>query len=89
MSTSDHPPLDASRRLVHRLLDGEGPRGTEFDACRAVVRADPASESGFQALCMLLEGTLADPRLAIDDTQIVVPLLKALARGDVSPDDFT
>ena len=38
---------------------------------------------------MLLEGTLADPRLAIDDTQIVVPLLKALARGDVSPDDFT
>jgi hypothetical protein len=38
---------------------------------------------------MLLEGALADPRLAIEDAQVVVPLLKALARGDVSPEQLT
>ena len=37
---------------------------------------------------MLLEGALADPGLAIDDAQLVVPLLKGLARGDISPDDI-
>jgi hypothetical protein len=75
--------------VLQRVLDGHRPAGAEFEACRAVVRSEPCSDAGFQALCMLLEGALADPRLAIEDAQVVVPLLKALARGDVSPDQLT
>jgi hypothetical protein len=41
-----------------------------------------------QALCTLLECALADPKLDIDDTQIVVPLLRRLARGAVSVEEL-
>ncbi len=76
------------KELVRRLLDGPQPSGVDFDACRAVLRADPSSDMAFQALCMLLEGALADASLPIDDTQEVVPLLKNLARGTVGPGDL-
>lgn len=89
MSGGDPIALNAARDLLQRLLDGGRPLGAEFDACRAVVRSEPASEAGFRALCMLLEGALADPRLGIEDAQVVVPLLKALARGELSPDQLT
>ena len=89
MSSRDPIAPDAARELLRRLLDGDRPAGAEFDACRAMVRSEPSTEAGFHALCMLLEGALADPRLGIDDAQVLVPVLKALARGDLSPDQLT
>ncbi len=74
--------------LVQRLLDGPLPAGTDFEACRAVLRSEPSSDMAFQALCMLLEGALADASFSIEDTQEVVPLLKNLARGTVEPGDL-
>lgn len=87
---ADEPPeeaIDAYRRLLQRVL-GEGiPRGAEFDACRAVLLRENAGDATTHALCLLLEGALADPDLSIDDTQILVPLLKELARGTVTPEE--
>ena len=71
------------RRLVQRVLTGSIPHGTDFDACRAVLRSQ-GDDDAFQALCLLLEGALADPKLGIDDTHTLVPLLKDLARGTVA-----
>lgn len=88
MNPTEADRLHRERDLVRRLLDGDRPGGPDFDACRAVLQAEPAAETRFRALCMLLEGALADPGLAIDDAQLVVPLLKGLARGDISPDDI-
>ena len=84
----DEPELNAYRELVHRLLEGPLPAGETFDACRAVLRVRPAGEEAFPALCMLLEGALGDARLGIDETQLVVPLLKNLARGTVQPEEL-
>ena len=82
-------PLDAYKELVQRVVDGPVPAGDErFDGCRAVLRLQPDSETAFAALCMLLEGALADPDLSVDDTQTVVPLHKALARGTVRPGEL-
>jgi len=80
--------LEAYRDLVTRILDGTAPPDDELNMCRATVRAAVAvadRQTAMQALCMLLEGALADPSLSIDDTQVLVPLLKALARGRVEP----
>ncbi len=82
----DHD-IDAYRALVHRLLEGPIPEGETFEACRAVLRAGPSTAEAFPALCMLLEGALGDAGLPIDDTQLVVPLLKALARGTLQPEE--
>lgn len=76
--------LEAYRRLVQRLVEGGIPHGREFDACRAVLSSESSGDASIHALCFLLEGALADPALDIDDTQIIVPLLKHLARGTVS-----
>jgi hypothetical protein len=78
----------ACSRLVQRVVRGGIPRGTEFDACRAVLSSTPNHEAGFHALCTLLEGALADPDLDIDDTQILVPLLRQLARGTITVRDL-
>ena len=40
-------------------------------------------ETAFAALFTLLQGALADPFFGIDETQQVVPILKALSRGEV------
>ena len=82
-TSRDH--LETRRRVVRRLLDGPSPAGTDFDACRAVLTADDDTDRRFQALCMLLEGALADARTPVDDAQVIVPLLKDLARGRVTP----
>jgi hypothetical protein len=74
-------------RLVQRLLEGGIPRGGEFDACRAVLSRETVDDFTLQALCTLLEGALADPRLDINDTQTIVPLLKELARRTVTPEE--
>jgi hypothetical protein len=80
--------VDAYRRLVQQLLEGGIPQGEDFDACRAVLRTRPSDDMGFQAVCMLLEGALAEPNLSIDDTQLVVALLKALAAGTLRVEEL-
>jgi len=71
------------RRLVQRILAGGIPEGKDFAACRAVLQTDCDDEVAFAALFTLLQGALADPFFGIDETQQVVPILKALARGEV------
>lgn len=78
--------VQAFRAVVHRLVGGERAVGGELAACRAVLKAGAEPPLTFHALCMLLEGALADPSLPIDDTQLVVALLKHLARGTVTPE---
>jgi len=80
--------LEAYRRMVRDVLEGDRPSGLDFDACRAGLRSGTAAGSRLEPLCMLLEGALADPTLGIDDTRTVVHLLKALARGTVSPEEL-
>lgn len=87
--SSPHPSAHESyRRLVQRVLSGRIPQGADFDACRAVLRAEPSGDSAFTALVMLLEGALADPGFDIGDTQRLVPLLKDLARGSVRAEEL-
>jgi hypothetical protein len=76
------------RRLVQRVVGGDIPSGRDFDACRAVLRTGCDDPTSFHALCTLLEGALADSTFGIDDTQELVPLLKALASGKVMAKDF-
>ena len=87
-SSSQPSELAVYRRLVQRVLDGGIPRGLDYDACRAVLQSESLDEEGFLALCVLLEGALADPMLDVGETQIVVPLLKRLARGTVKVEDL-
>ncbi len=78
----------AGHELVRRLLAGGIPHGRDFDACRAVLHATKHGETAFTALCVLLEGALADPGLDISDAQTVVAVLKDLARGRLSPEEL-
>ena len=78
--------LPAFRALVGRILAGEVAVASETEACRAVLSSGAEPPLAFQALCMLLEGALADPTLSVDDTHLVVGLLKGLARGAVTPE---
>ena len=82
----DGPDL-AYREVVRRLIRGDLPRGEQFDACRAVLTNGHGANFNFQALCLLLEGALADASLAIDDTQVVVRLLRELASGTLLPEE--
>ena len=79
--------IEAYHGLVRRLLEGDIPHGREFDACRAVLNTVPSGDLATQALCMLLEGALADAGMGIEDTQTLVPLLKELAQGTVTPEE--
>ncbi len=83
-----HDSTTSNRRLIALLLDGEIPSGTDFDVCREIIRREPDGSASFQALCMLLEGALADARLDIEDTQVVVGLLKALARSEIRVEEL-
>jgi hypothetical protein len=71
------------RRLVQQLVDGDIPAGKDFDECRAVLRSQPAEDEAFHALFELLQGALADPFVGIDETRRVVPVIKALTRGEI------
>ena len=53
-----------------------------------MVVENPSGQAACHALNMLLEGALADAELAIDDTQLLVPLIKDLARGNVWVEDL-
>lgn len=80
--------MPAYRRFIQRVLGGGIPEGLDFDACRAILRSRSSGEEAFQALCVLMEGALADPNLDIGETQFVVPLLKELARGTLEVEDL-
>ena len=80
--------LTAYRRLIQRVLDGGIPVGVDFDACRALLTTGSRGPEAFYALCVLLEGALADPGLDIDETQCTVPLLKQLAQGTIGLEDL-
>jgi len=89
LSSDLSPPANERyRRLVERVVSGHIPQGPDFDACRAVLRSSPSGEEAFTAMAMLLEGALADPAFDIGDTQLLVPLLKELARGGVRAEDL-
>ena len=75
--------IDEHRRLVQRILAGGIPKGKEFDACRAMLQTDCDDDEAFAALFTLLQGALADPFFDIRETQRVVPILKALSRGEL------
>ena len=77
-------PLIEQRRLVQRIVAGRIPSGRELEVCREILATKCEEEVAFQALFTLLRGALADPLFNIDDTQLVVPLLKALVRGEVT-----
>jgi hypothetical protein len=81
-------PPDAYKALVAAILEGPIPVGPEFDAAREIVRAKPESAVSFQAMCILLEGALGDASYPSDDTQVLVPLLKELARGTIAVQDL-
>ena len=83
MSGDSRNAIDEQRRLVQRILAGGIPEGKDFDACRAVLRAGCDEDEAFTALFFLLEGALADPFFDIRETQKVVPILKALSRGEL------
>jgi hypothetical protein len=75
--------IHSHRLLVQRILAGGIPEGRDFDACRAVLSADCHGEEAFEALMYLLQGALADPFFGINETQQLVPILKALSRGEI------
>ncbi len=85
------PATDRERRwreLVSRLRHGPPPRGEQFDLCRRVVAAAPATAEAEAALRMLLEGAMADASTAVDDAQEIMPLLKAADTGTVRLGDL-
>ena len=75
--------IDEHRRLVQRILAGGIPKGKDFDACRAVLQTGCDDDDAFSALFPRLQGALADPFFGIEETQQVVPILKALTRGEI------
>ncbi|MBZ5588453.1 MAG: hypothetical protein LAO05_07810 [Acidobacteriia bacterium] len=75
--------IERWRGVLTRLRRGPAPRGEEYDLCREVLAAAPATMHGRQAARRLLEGAMADAGISIADAQDVMGLLKAVARGDV------
>ena len=88
MSNHDQSPMLEQRRLVQRIITGGFPSGKEMDECREILAARCDEPSTFQALFTLLRGALADPFFPLEDTRQVVPVLKALAQGDVTAGDL-
>ncbi len=76
-------PVDEQRRLVQRIIAGGIPADREFEACRDALRSACEEEPAFEALFTLLQGALADPFFDLEDSVRVVPILKALARGEL------
>jgi hypothetical protein len=88
--TDDHrDATDEQRRLVQRILAGGIPKGKDFDACRTVLQTACDDDEAFSALFFLLQGALADPFLGIDETRLVVQILKALTRGETRARELT
>ena len=75
--------LQRWRELLRRLQAGPAPRGAEFDLCRRVLAAAPATPDAREAARVLLEGAMADAATPIADAQEVMRLLRSLSRGAV------
>jgi hypothetical protein len=88
MNDDNRHSLPEQRRLVQRVLAGNIPAGREIDECRLVLAHQCDEAVAFQALFTLLRGALSDPFFNIDDTQLVVPILKAMARGELKAGDL-
>ena len=71
--------FDACRAVLARFSNQ--PPAAAGDA--GELETDCDEEVAFSALFTLLQGALADPFFGIDETQQVVPILKALARGNI------
>ena len=84
MTEPHRAPLTEQRRLVQRILSERSPSGRELDLCREILKTECEEPVAFQALFTLLRGAMADPLFNIDDTQLVVPILKAMARGELT-----
>jgi len=88
MNDDNRHSLPEQRRLVQRILADSIPAGREIDECRQVLAHQCGEDEAFHALFTLLRGALADPFFNIGDTQLVVPILKALARGELKAGDL-
>ncbi len=88
MAEDNPQPLTEHRRLVQRVVSGRIPAAREFDDCRKVLASSCDEQAAFSALFTLLRGAAADPFFSIDDTQQVVSVLKAMARGELSAGDL-
>lgn len=84
MTEDLHNSIDEHRRLVQRILAGGIPQGKDFDACRSLLDSDCNEDEAFVALFTLLQGALSDPLFDIRDTQMVVPIIRALVRREVA-----
>ncbi len=80
--------IERWRAVLERLLRGPVPGGEQFELCREVVAAAPATAEGAEAARLLLEGAMADAGTSIADAQEVMALLKALSRGAVKLPDL-
>jgi hypothetical protein len=76
--------IDEQRRLVQRIVAGGIPGGRELDDCRDVLRSNRDDEMVFAALFTLLQGALSDPFFGIEDSVQLVPILKAMAKGELT-----
>lgn len=84
MSDDKPLPVDEQRRLVQRIIAADIPAGKEMNECRLVLRSECDEPAALNALFTLLQGALADPFFGIADSERVVPVLRALARGELT-----
>lgn len=75
--------LAEQRRLVQRILADRIPSGRELDDCRRALLGGCGDDEATTALFTLLQGAVADPLFGIQDSVRVVPILKAIARGEL------
>ena len=80
--------IERWRGVLARLQRGPAPRGEEFDLCREVMAAAPATEHGRAAARRLLEGAMADAATSIADAQCVMALLRSLDQGECDLGDL-
>ncbi len=76
--------METWRELMCRLRGGPFPRGEQFDLCRRLLAAAPATAEATQAARLLLEGAMADAATDIADAQEVMRLLRAIDRDEVT-----
>lgn len=76
------------RDLAQRLASGSRPPGEPFDACRRLLAGSPRGAEAGRALRVLLEGAIADAATSIADAQLIMALLKAADRGQLTLDEI-
>ncbi|MEP0773212.1 MAG: hypothetical protein HRF46_02480 [Acidobacteriota bacterium] len=74
------------RELARRLASGSRPPGEPFDACRRLLAASRQGPEAGHALRVLLEGAMADAATSIADAQLIMVVLKAVDRSQLTLD---